>query len=112
MEHEIDFWLRQEDDPDQALEARAERMEEERQEQLLNNHFNQMNTKVELQALERENKELKQQKAESIRVLKGVLPEVGLHWGSEVSKHLAQLNGHRFNEKDFDMSDRNGEQDK
>lgn len=112
MEHEIDFWLRQEEDPDLAMEAKAERMEEDRQEQLLNKNLNQMNTEQRIQALERENKELKNQRTETIRVLTGVQTEVGLHWGAEVGKHLAELRGYRFNEKDFDLRDLNGEQDR
>lgn len=71
-----------------------------------------MNTEQRMQALERENKELKNQRTETIRVLTGVQTEVGLHWGAEVGKHLAELKGYRFNEKDYDLSDRNGEQGK
>lgn len=49
MEYEIDFWLRQEEDPDLAMEAKAERMEEERQEQLLNNNHSHMNLETAVQ---------------------------------------------------------------
>lgn len=65
-------------------------------------------TKTDL--LERDKKQLLQQQQESIALLRELDKEVGIVGGEKIAKHIAYLTGARFNEKDFDMSDTNGEQ--
>lgn len=60
--------------------------------------------------LKREIKGLKEQQAESVALLKELDREVGIVAGEKIAKHIAQLTGTRFNEREFDMSDHNGEQ--
>lgn len=69
-----------------------------------------MNYMNELSILKRENKLLKEQRQASITLLKQLDKEVGLHWGSEIAKHVALLNGSRFSEADWVEQDLNGEQ--
>lgn len=60
--------------------------------------------------LQRDIKLLKEQQNESIALLKELDKEVGLMAGEKIAKHLANLQGIRFNEHEFDVQDRNGEQ--
>jgi hypothetical protein len=64
----------------------------------------------ELELVKRDKSVLLQQQKESIALLKELDKEVGLVAGEKIAKHIARLTGTRFNEKDFDMSDLNGEQ--
>lgn len=60
--------------------------------------------------LERENKELKAQQAESVSLFKQLQKQVGTHYGEQIDEHLAALEGRRHNAKAWDLADRNGEQ--
>jgi hypothetical protein len=50
------------------------------------------------------------QEGTTIDLLKAFQRETGLHWGEQVDKHLSSLTGKFFNEKAYDVADKNGEQ--
>jgi hypothetical protein len=60
--------------------------------------------------LQRDIKLLKEQQNESITLFKELDKEVGLMAGEKIAKHLAKLQGIRFNEHEYNMADVNGEQ--
>lgn len=60
--------------------------------------------------LERENKLLKTQQVESIRLFKELQKQVGTQLGERISEHIAQLQGQRHNPAEWNMADLNGEQ--
>lgn len=60
--------------------------------------------------LERENKILKEQQAESIRLLTACKSWVGTHLGEHIAQHLAAIGGRRHNVAEWNMADVNGEQ--
>jgi len=51
--------------------------------------------------LKRDIKILKQQQAESVRLLKACIPHLGMMLGEELNAHIADLSGTYFNAKDY-----------
>lgn len=60
--------------------------------------------------LERENKLLKTQQAESIRLLKQCSTQVGMMLGESIQEHIATLTGGHFNAKEYHYEKPVGEQ--
>jgi hypothetical protein len=60
--------------------------------------------------LKRDIKMLKEQQQESIALLKQISGQVGLVWGELIAEHISTLTGARYNAKEWDQSDLNGEQ--
>lgn len=64
----------------------------------------------ELENLKRENTRLKGIQEDSISLLKLCEKQVGTVLGEQISEHISNTKGIRHNSKDWDMSDKNGEQ--
>lgn len=60
--------------------------------------------------LQRENKALKEQQAESVRLLKQCSTQVGMMLGEEILAHVADLSGSHFNSKEYHYERPVGEQ--
>lgn len=67
-------------------------------------------TKTDL--LERDKKQLLQQQQESITLFKVLATQVGITHGQMIDEHVANLAGRRFNPLEWDVRDKNGEQDR
>lgn len=60
--------------------------------------------------LERENKHLKSLQIDTIDLLKQLSTQVGTYHGEQIAEHLSKLGDKRYNAKEWDFSDKNGEQ--
>lgn len=60
--------------------------------------------------LERENKNLREHLQDAVMLAGRYKKEMGLTDQEELERLSAKANGTRFNPKDFDVADRNGEQ--
>ena len=60
--------------------------------------------------LERENKRLRGNEQASIDLFKQLSKQVGTYHGELIAQHLSDLGDKKYNAKDWDMADRNGEQ--
>lgn len=60
--------------------------------------------------LQRENKILKEQQAESVRLLTACKSWVGTDLGEQIAQHTAEIKGQRHNSAEWNMADTNGEQ--
>lgn len=60
--------------------------------------------------LQRENKVLKEQQAESVRLLKQCSTQVGMMLGESILEHVAAMEGTHFNSKEYHYEKPVGEQ--
>jgi len=60
--------------------------------------------------LQIENKRLKGNQHASIDLFKQLSKQVGTYYGELIAEHLSVLGDKKYNAKDWDLADRNGEQ--
>lgn len=65
---------------------------------------------LKINTLERTIKMLKTNQEASISLFKQLKTQVGTHFGEQIDEHTAALEGRRFDAKEWDLADRNGEQ--
>jgi hypothetical protein len=63
-----------------------------------------------LAILERENTRLRGNEQASIDLFKQLSKQVGTYYGELIAEHLSVLGDKKYNAKDWDLADRNGEQ--
>ena len=69
-----------------------------------------MNDKTKIENLTRQIDQLKKSQAQSIALFNQLKTQVGTHYGEQIDEHTARLEGRRFDAKEWDLADRNGEQ--
>ena len=60
--------------------------------------------------LERENKRLQGLQLQTVDLLKQLSTQVGTYHGELIAEHMSLLGEKKYNPKDWDLADRNGEQ--
>lgn len=65
---------------------------------------------TELELAKRDIRKLKDQQAESLRLLKACVPHTGMIMGEELNAHIAELSGTHFNAREYNAERLPGEQ--
>ena len=65
---------------------------------------------LKIESLTKQVAQLKEAQSQSISLFKQLKTQVGTFYGEQIDEHTAGLEGRRFDVKEWDLADKNGEQ--